>query len=174
MQIGARTGPSLVNVSAGDVTFDGGVLHIDVYDPNGNYTLTNVVPGWQGSFSDKIYLKSGNFSFAGTMTMLDVAWSDAYLASVAQADTFYLPVIMTYTTTQQITNADQVRFSQPLPGRYLRFVVGDGTDGTTAGWGYIMGVKPPPPDNIITSFCAIDAPAMDWSICELPINKDVL
>ncbi len=174
MQIGARTGPSLVNVSAGDVTFDGGVLHIDVYDPNGNYTLTNVAPGWQGSFSDKIYLKSGNFSFAGTMTMLDVAWSDAYLASVAQADTFYLPVIMTYTTTQQITNADQVRFSQPLPGRYLRFVIGDGTDGTTVGWGYIMGVKIPPPDNIITSFCAIGAPGVNWSICELPINKDVL
>lgn len=174
MQIGTRTGPSLVNVSAGDVTFDDGMLHIDVYDPNGGYVLTNIVPGWQGSFSDKIYLASGSFIFEGTVTTLDVAWSNAYLTSVAQKDTFYLPVIMLNSATQQIENADRVRFSQVLPGRILRFVIGDGTDGTTSGWGYIRGVKSSFPDNIIDPFCAVDAPGVDWSIRELPINNNVL
>jgi uncharacterized repeat protein (TIGR02543 family) len=153
MQIGAYNGPSLAFIDSGNVYQDNNsILKIDVYDPNGTWSLTTGIhTDWANptsstdtipaSLSDKIYMKKGNYNF-GTGSKIDVNWNPAYIATLT-GDVFYLPVIMTTPTSgaSVINGANNVTVDQTLPGWLLRFIIGDGTDGTNPGWGYITGSK---------------------------------
>ncbi|MDR1674926.1 MAG: DUF11 domain-containing protein, partial [Tannerella sp.] len=147
LQVGDGNRPSLVKVTAGDVVQgEKSVLEIDVYEPK-NWGLTTDVSGeadvdtvWKKSFSDMIYIGSGKYTFGDNDT-IHVNWTPEYLSSIASEDTFCLPVIMLGNSSLSIENPDKVTVPQTLRGWVTKFLIGDGSNNTQSGWGYVKGEK---------------------------------
>jgi uncharacterized repeat protein (TIGR01451 family) len=157
MQIGAYNDrPSLAFVDSGHVIQrNHSILEIDVYDPGAVYTNVSNISGesfqlidkaWTESFSDRIYLKSGNYKFEQPGDTIKAKWSAAYRTLIANDTVFYLPVIMLRNKSgvpQQIMGGNNVTVKQTLPGWVLEFYIEKeaGIIGRPQGWGYIRGRK---------------------------------